>query len=254
MTWTVLRCRGIGERVDETQMLANVTRKLDPRRFVIKDVPWESNYSPTPNPLGSSFDKSLHDGRALLLKMIRDDPNPVVLLGYSGGAALAGSVAAEIANGDFPMLDIRGVGLISDPLRERTRGSAYGWGIAGQRRIPPANWPVWYCADPADVITCCPPDSPLRTISDQSAAFSLVDPAAWSWDLVQRLRQQRWQATIKDWRNVPAVWKAYSDAIDGAQGYLFRGAHTFAYTSHRVPGTNSTYCDWLADRINSIKE
>lgn len=252
---TVLRCRGVGEYVGEHQMLAYVTRNLD-ERFVIKDVPWLASYGLVPKPLGSSLDRGLRDGRELLLKMIRDDPNPVILLGYSGGAALAGNVAAEIGNGDHPGLDIRAVGLIADPLRPYGFGPepdpmARTWGIAGSRRVFSRTFPVWWASDPADVIACCPEGSPLRTLSDQSAAFSLVDPLAWYGDLGERLRSSRWQETVKDWRNAPAVWRAYSKAVDGVRGYL-GGDHT-SYHRRFYPGTTRTYCEWLADRINEVR-
>lgn len=253
---TVIKCNGVGERVGGNNMLSNVTKLLDPKRFVVKELPYSVSYGPVPAPLGSSFDTSLREGRTLLLDMIRQDPNPVVLLGFSGGAALAGNVAAEIGRGEHPDLVVRGVGLISDPMRwpgnSEQPDLAPGWGIAGKRWIHKWNFPVWQLSDPADVITCCPANSPLRSIADQSSAFSLVDPKAWGWDLIQRLRQQRWQATIRDWRNVREVWAAYSAAIDGAQGYLFARDH-ISYAS-RIYRDGKTYTQWLADRINEIRE
>ncbi|RVW06248.1 alpha/beta hydrolase family protein [Rhodococcus spongiicola] len=252
-TMTVITCRGIGEPYP-SPMLANVTRLLDPERFRIVALPWSATYGPVPSVRGISFDKALRTGREMLIDYIRRDPNPVVLLGYSGGAALAGNVADEIALGDHPGLDLRGVGLISDPLRSSVNDvnpGATGCGIAGSRPIP-GNFLVWHCADPADVITCCPLDSPLRTFADQSAAFSLADPGAWATDLLDRLRTRRWQSTIRDWRNIPAVLRAYRQAISDARGYL-TDDHT-SYHLRRYPGTDRTYCEWMADRINGIKE
>ncbi|WP_213573301.1 alpha/beta fold hydrolase [Rhodococcus sp. USK13] len=251
---TVLRCRGVGEPMGEASMLANVTRHLDPERFRVVEVPWSAQYGPVPAPLGSSFDTSLRSGRTMLLDYIRRDPNPVVITGYSGGGALAGNVAAEIARGEHPELDVRGVGLISDPLMPWPYSPAgpTTWGIAGERWIDARAFPLWHLADPADVITCCPAESPLRTLADQSAAFSLVDPREWGWDLIRRVREKRWQATIRDWRNVPEVWRAYSAAIDGVRGYL-TGEHDSYHLRH-YPGSTRTYTEWLADRINEIRE
>lgn len=246
---TVLCSRGIGEGLREN-MLSNVTKHLDPARFRAREVPWSASYGPVPEPLGTSYNASLAAGRGLLFKMIADDPYPVILLGYSGGAALAGNVAAGMWQ--RPDLDVRGVGLISDPLRPSDQWDEMEWGIAGARTISSRRFPKWWLADPSDVITSCPANSPLRTLADQSSAFSLVDPRAWSWDMVQRLRQQRFQATIRDWRNVPEVWRAYSQAIDGAQGYLFGSAHTSYAT--RIYRDGLTYTEWLAARINDIRE
>ncbi|RYF57962.1 MAG: PE-PPE domain-containing protein, partial [Comamonadaceae bacterium] len=176
---SVLVCRGIGEPLP-SPMLANVTRLLDRKRFVVKEIPWRAQYGPVPAALGSSYDKSLDTGRTMLLKAIAADPNPVILLGYSGGAALAGNVAAEIAQGKHPELEVRGAALLSDPLSPRVINRD-GWGIAGSRWIG-GGFPVWHMSDPADVIARCPANSPLRTLADQSAAFSLADPVAWGAD------------------------------------------------------------------------
>ncbi|AOW92279.1 hypothetical protein BFN03_04985 [Rhodococcus sp. WMMA185] len=253
MTITVLTCRGVGEPFP-SPMLANVTRLLDPRRFRVNAVQWEASYGPVPDLHGISFDEALRSGRELLLDTVANDPNPVILVGYSAGAALVGNVAEEIACTNLPGMNVRGVGLISDPLRSPrnpVNPGATGWGIAGRRPIG-SVFPVWHCADPADAITCCPPNSPLRTFADQSAAFSLADPHAWVADLLDRLRTRRWQATIRDWRNIPHVWRAYSRAIAGVRGYL-NGEHT-SYHLRRYPGSTRTYCEWLADRINQVKE
>jgi hypothetical protein len=228
-------------------MLANVTRLLDRKRFVIREVPWSASYGPVPAALGSSYDQSLNTGRTMLLKAIKDDPNPVALLGYSGGAALAGNVASEISWGRHTGLDVRGVGLISDPRRHPGLTDPT-WGIAGARMILP-RFPVWSLADPADVITSCPGNSPLRTLADQSAAFSLADPVAWGADLVGRLKTNQWQAVRLDWRNPRAVLAQYRQAIVDAEGYL-TGDHT-GY-SRRIYRDGRTYTQWLADRINEL--
>ncbi|MDF3308739.1 hypothetical protein P3H15_27350 [Rhodococcus sp. T2V] len=249
---TVLECRGIGETIP-SPMLANVTKLLDPKRFRSIEVPWSAQYGPVPAPLGTAFDTSLREGRKILIDMIAADPYPVILKGYSGGAALVGNVAAEIARGEHPELDVRGVGLISDPLRPQDPWDPQErWGIAGSRPISRVWFPVWHCADPADAITNCPADSPLRTFADQSAAFSLADPRAWGADLIWRLRTGRWQATIRDWRNVHDVLRTYGQAINDAEGYL-TGDHT-SYHLRRYPGSTRTYTEWLADRINEIQE
>ena len=246
---TVLRARGIGEPISgDSQMLGNVTLLLDKARFVIKNVPWSAQYGPAPTPLGESFTVALEHGRTRLLNMIYDDPNPVVMLGYSGGAALVGNVAAEIGLGLWPELDVRGVGLIADPCRSPVNSvnpGAVDFGVARARAVV-APFPVWQLADPADAIPCCPPNSPFRTFSDESAAFSLIDPAAWGRDLYGRIETHHMQ-------DVNSHIADYARALWDLDGYLRRGDHT-SYHRRAFPGTNRTYCGWLADRINEIRE
>ncbi|WP_043778177.1 hypothetical protein [Rhodococcus sp. JVH1] len=250
---SVLECRGIGERVP-SPMLTNVTRLLDPARFRVVDVPWLASYGPVPMPLGPSFDDSLRHGRPLVIDAIRRDPNPVILLGYSGGAGLAGDVAAEVARGEHPDLDVRGVGLISDPRAPwyGSSGEIGSYGITGPRPILRA-FPRWWISDPADVICCCPRSSPLRTIADQTAAMSLANLIGWGVDLTRRLRVKEWQDIAIDWRNRDAIRGLYAQARRDAEGYLIRGDHT-SYATRRYPGSTRTYTEWLADRINEIRE
>ncbi|PTR42052.1 hypothetical protein C8K38_111221 [Rhodococcus sp. OK611] len=244
---TVLCCRGIGEPLRDN-MLAGVTRRLDPTRFQVVEVPWAASYGPVPLPLGPAFDQSLADGRALLLRLIAEDPNPVLLLGYSGGAALAGHVAAEIAKGWHPGLEVVGAGLVSDPFTPGHASPAPGrWGIAGPRSIP-SRFPVWWVSDPADVICCCPAGSPVRTLADQTSAASLSNLVAWAANLRWRLEFQQWQQVAIDWGNREQVKAIYRQALHDVDGYLRRGDHT-GYGVRRAPGSHLTYLDQLAYNI-----
>lgn len=247
---TVLACRGIGEPL-QGNMCSAVTRNLDPTRFRVIEVPWSASYGPVPLPLGPAFDDSLGTGRELLLRMIDEDPNPVLLLGYSGGAALAGNVAAEVARGEHPRLEVVGCGLISDPFMPQyaspTRGT---WGIAGYRHVA-LSVPTLWAADPTDAICCCPANSPLRTIADQTRAFSLSNLLGWGVDLVGRLKRQEWQQVAIDWRNRDEVHAIYRQAAHDLDGYLRRGDHT-SYALRTMRETGVTYTDWLADQINTL--
>lgn len=229
MTVTVFTCRGIGEPLHGGQMLDHVTQHFPDDWQVIK-VPWEAQYGPvgTAGPGGSSFDRSLTLGQHLLREMITDaGPDPIVLLGYSGGAALAGHVAAELE----PDLaeKVAAVGLMADPFQPRGV-SEHGFGIAGSRN-PFHPGTVWSWSD-ADPICVTPELSPLRTIADQTAAMALGDPAAWGQDLVDRLRRGRWQPSAIDWRDPLGTLRRYGDAIDAARRYLIN--HTADYPGARA--------------------
>ncbi|NKV45440.1 hypothetical protein GS926_14925 [Rhodococcus hoagii] len=248
---TVLSCRGIGEPL-QGNMCSAVTRRLDPTRFRVIEVPWTASYGPVPLPFGPAFDESLRAGRELLLRMIDEDPNPVLLLGYSGGAALAGNVAAEVGRGLHPHLELAGTALISDPFMPWAESPTpeEKWGIAGGRYIP-GDFPVWWAADPADAICCCPANSPLRTIADQTRSFSLSNLLGWGVDLVGRLKRQEWQQVAIDWRNRDEVHAIYRQAAHDLDGYLRRGDHA-SYALRTKPGTSMTYTDWIADQINTL--
>lgn len=247
---SVLACRGIGEPM-QGNMCSAVTRHLDPTRFRVREVPWPASYGVVPLPMGPAFDESLRTGRELLLRMIDEDPNPVLLLGYSGGAALAGNVAAEVAAGKHPRLEVVGCGLISDPFMPNWASPAPSiWGIAGHRTIH-HQLPTFWAADPADAICCCPANSPLRTIADQTRAFSASNLLGWGVDLVGRLQRQEWQQVAINWRNRDEVRAIYRQAGHDLDGYLRRGDHQ-SYALRTRPGTGVTYTTWLAGQINEL--
>ncbi|HEY9315777.1 hypothetical protein [Williamsia sp.] len=211
----IIRVRGIGEPTTNN-LLSHVTRLLS--GVPVVELPWSATYGPVPHLLGTSFSASTGAGQSMLLREL--DNGPAVVLGFSGGAAVAGNVAV------IGHENLRGTVLLADPLQPDFGSSMFG--IAGQREAPNTRW--FYRLD--DPIPMCPRDSPLRTFSDQSAAFALGDPIAWGADLVDRLNRRRWQQVAIRWWEPTKVWQQYSRAVVDLRNYRLNhpayGAHLTA--------------------------
>lgn len=262
MTIHLLVCRGIGERPGVNMILGDglgpgvIGRLPDGEAFFVDEVRWRAAYGPVPGPLDAiSYGRSLDEGMDLISAKLANLPegDTAILLGFSGGATLAGNYARFAIPGVHHREKIVGVGLIADPMRPVTTGRdehsgqpvGPGFGIGGQRFIPEDDFPVWWISNPRDVICCCPMDSPLRTIADQTFAMSFSPGGAplWLADLVDRLKTRRWQAVRVEWWRPARVFEQYARAVDDAAGYLFRGEH-ISYDRGDTPGTQT-----LANRI-----
>lgn len=176
-----------------------------------------------------SYTDSVAAGKRALLAAVDRSPNPVVLAGYSQGAAVAGDLAAEIGRGEHPGREVIACALIADPRRPAGKylgdNDPGGYGVVGERPI--TNIPVYWAAAPGDPITALPAGNPLRTIADLSAFFSFADAnAALRWaqrmfDTALRNQLQRWWS--------PANWREWAGAVAYARGYLVDGRHTDDY-------------------------
>ena len=181
----------------------------------------------------TSWSVSSHIGTLDLDRIALEHPDqPLVLLGYSGGCRVI-----------HQWLDTRpqehhrvcAVGLMSDPYRPADRWQhglpdPGGWGICGGHHGPIADR-TWWTSAPGDVISSCPPDSPLRTAADLSDQI----PGALLADLVGHLRRGDWQLATKMglWRRDPLAYlRGLGPRLDRArrdiEGYL-NGKHTTAY-------------------------
>ena len=258
---TALCCGGIGEsgprdaRTQVSGMLGEVTRYLDPYKFVAQWHPWQAEYGPVPRLGGASYDESVRRGIDSLVRAIRECPNDVVGLGYSAGATLWGRLLEELEDGKHPDIlhKVKGVAFIAHP--ERRRGDSLGqigagFGIGGEWFGGPDRIPTLEIAAPDDVICSCPEDSPLRTIADQTSALSFLDIHGWAQDLYDRLLTRRWQAVRMNWRNPLGIWRQYQRALQDAQGYLSLGHHT-EYHVRIMPGETVPYTLKLAQVLNA---
>ncbi|MFD3511123.1 alpha/beta fold hydrolase [Nocardia sp. NPDC058666] len=200
------------------------TEALNKSIFTSRMVPYPADY-------GSyvSYTESVAEGKRALLAAIDRSPNPVVLAGYSQGAAVAGDLAAEIGRGEHPGREVIACALIADPRRPAGKFIGLvdpgGYGVVGERQI--RGIPAYWAAAPGDPITALPAGNPLRTIADLSAFFSFASTnAAITW--AQQMLQTATRNQLQRWWS-PENWRNWTGAIAYARGYLFDGRHTDDY-------------------------
>lgn len=252
----VVLCRGIADPMD-TGMLHNLDRYLPPDEFEIMDLPWKAEYGPAPNLFGDPFEKNLSDGISLLKRLCLYDraDTGIVVVGYSGGAQLAGDVLRDLAAckaRGAGAANVLGGALLSDPSQPKgIPGAGDKFGIRTSRTVGNAIPVRWYF-DTKDVICCCtpPPDSLLRVFADASAEFSLAGPAAWSGS-IPRLLVRKWQTYLVPWNNPLKLRDQINTAIYEAEGYLYRGDHT-AYPVRYDPSDGLPYFESMANWIKEL--
>ena len=250
----VITCRGTGEhRNAPSNMLFNVTRSLDPGRFnVLGDLDYPASVGPaneTGNPFGCSEDESIRIGVENLAGMIRATPNTVGLLGYSLGAEVVTAFREAQVRGELGDCEIAWSACVANPRRaagDSIDPYSSGFGINGQRAAFATGAVHLEVANPADAITSCPQDSPLRTMADQTSAFTFAALGGWTRDLGEKMLQRRFQPSARSWwRNPIHAFDVYGAAGRGILGYLSGKDHIHTYIS-------GGYLERLADRINDM--
>lgn len=230
----VIHLRGTSEPLNPGGISRTFLDALDPERFQITTPAYPADYG-----LAVSFEESNRIGREAVLERIRQTDGPVILSGYSAGAMIQGTLAADIAQSRIPGIlpsRIEAVALLADPLRPEGMGLegdpvVGGYGIAGQRWIP--DIPTYWATASHDPISALSRDNPLRSAADLTAAFTL-SPLGWDeWaaDMYDRLVVRRdlqlwWKFRFRPGRLI--------GAIDALGGYLFRGEHTDAYLRQNI--------------------
>ncbi|MFI1912713.1 hypothetical protein [Nocardia sp. NPDC020380] len=133
------------------------------------------------------MDFALRRGVAAAVKALQDSPNTCGLLSYSLGGIVAslileGARAGVYTNIDDSPLDIAFAVNIANPLRQAGESvgnlcPAKSFGLHGQRGHWPVAVDVREYANPHDIITCTPADSPLRVLDPALSPFALLEGA-----------------------------------------------------------------------------
>ncbi len=245
---------------DERSILHAVARRLgDSLRHHGQQVDhvraeWPASMAGVGGPL--SWTVAAHHGLLSIDHLLRTHPNrQAILLGYSGGCRV---VHDWVDTRPQDRHRIAAVGLLSDPYRPYGRWQHRvpdpgGWGICGQRMGHLPHDTLW-SSHPDDVISSCPPDSPLRTLADLSDRI----PGGFIDDFVNHIRLRDWQLAthIGMWRHDPlgylrSLGPRMELARRGVYGYL-TGAHTTAYTRpyNTHDGDLRPLVDRLADSLS----
>ena len=232
-------------RTQVSGMLKHVVDALPAQHFTARWIGYPADYG-----LRMSYTESVTAGELAVRDALLAVDGPVVLLGYSQGAAIAGNVAELVHRWPEWGIDLRGVGLVSDPRRHRHQYAPHpplyrpaGYGVSGERLIPTDRFPVWSVSAAGDPISSLPEGNPLRTVADWTNFMCVSRPRQWVADIIADIRQrqmQRWWDTAK--------WKSWAGALAYARGMVLDGRHT-CYPVEPMPGTSLTYTQALAQAI-----
>lgn len=248
----VITCRGTGEHPNAaSNMLFGVTRRLDGNHFnILGDLDYPASVGPAGGGVfGPSEDESIRIGVQNLAGMVRAATNPVGLLGYSLGSLVVTGFREAQARGEYGDCEIAWSACVANPRRavgDTIDLYSAGFGINGQHGAFAPDVMHLEAANPADAITSCPENSPLRTVADDMSAFSCAMLGSWTQDLATKMLQRRFQPTSWGWwQNPIATFDLYDAAAHGILGYLSGKDHIHTYI-------DGGYLERLANRINSL--
>ncbi|MFF0612714.1 hypothetical protein ACFYUD_29020 [Nocardia tengchongensis] len=259
----IITLRGTGEQRNSdgtpAGMLHDVTKLLDTHKFSSFEPDWPASIGPVPSQWGPSLNTSVRLGVAAGVRAIQDSPNVCGLLSYSLGGIVASTIlqgmrAGIYTNVDGSPLEIAFVVNIANPMRRAGQSvgnlcPANTSGLHGQRGAWPVGIHVREYANPGDIITSSPGDSPLRAIDTAISPFSLVEGARIG-NLTQIVFNELLEFLMQ---NPVANLDRYETAVRGMIGYLTPwpdGQHVL-YSGHNMPGTNVLWTTHAADYLNT---
>ncbi|MCM6775562.1 hypothetical protein NDR87_15200 [Nocardia sp. CDC159] len=258
----IITFRGTGEvrNPDGTAsgMLQAVTGLLDPRYFSWFEPDWPASIGPVPELWGPSLDTSVRVGTAAGVAAIRNSPNVCGLLSNSLGGIVVGRIlegvqTGEFTNADGSPLEIAFAVNIASPVR-RAGDSVKDlcppetFGLHGQHGPWPERVAVREYANPRDIITASPADSPLRIIDVGISPFAFVEGAR-----VGNVGPLIFEELLR-WLLLDPVanLQRYLATVRGVIGYLMPapdGEHVL-YPFHNLPGETVTWTTHAAQYIN----
>ncbi|WP_067904987.1 hypothetical protein [Nocardia vaccinii] len=259
----IITLRGTGETRNAdgspTGMLASITDLLPTSSFSFFEPDWPASVGPDPNLWGSSLDTSVRLGTAAGVQAIQQSPNICGLLSYSLGGICAsrileGVAAGQYTNTDGSPLEIAFAVFVANPLRKA--GDSVNnlcppttFGLHGQRGTWPARVATREYANPGDIITASPADSPLRVIDVGISPFSFVEGARIG-DIGYLIFAQ-----LLDFLRLNPLnnLQRYGEAVNGVIGYLTpypQGQHVL-YSAQNMPGTDTPWTTAAADYITA---
>lgn len=205
MTVTVVMLRGNGERLNNKgsllwQLAAKVEALAPEGAFEFIDAPYNATIGPSGGGIdGQSLNRNAVGAFSIVDEIVRATPNNVLGLGYSQGA-YTWSRYLERKPKDCI---IPWIALVANPLRcegdSWDRKGAPGFGLAGQHGAWPLLRRVWEVANPGDGITCCPGNSPLRTVAEVVDPLSFALGGGWTQGLIDKLLNRRFQFMDSPW-------------------------------------------------------
>lgn len=208
--------RGNTEPFGGRSMLGNVVMLLDKKIFDVIEVNYDA-YVQTgyARPKGSFME---------WMNRNKVTNKPWMGMGYSLGAVLMGDYVGQLS-----LSMCKGIGLLADGCRHRDQWFGNrrpaGWGVAGERYVGRGQYPVWTLSEPNDPISELPGDNGLRNLAPFLGFPKQNGPApARAWDMAYS-------------------WQWF--------GYYFPGNRHVNYAAEKMPGSNRTYTQSLADAMNA---
>lgn len=257
----IITLRGTGETRNAdgspAGLLAAVTDLLPADSFGCFEPDWPASVGPDPNLWGPSLDTSVRLGIAAGVQAIQESPNVCGLLSYSLGGICAsrileGAASGQYTNTDGSPLEIAFAVFVANPLRKAGDSvndlcPAATFGLHGQHGAWPATVAIREYANPGDIITASPADSPLHIIDIGISPFSFVEGARVG-NAGYLIFAQLLEFLMLD---PVANLERFAAAVNGVIGYLTpypNGQHVL-YPAQKMPSTDTTWTTAAADYI-----